>query len=295
MKKNRMPFRLMAAAALMLSGTVFLGGCATTSTETASRDTLTEHVGEYPPPPPGMARVRVGVPAFKVNPAHVSGEQLENLAADELTTLAFRTRRFDIVERAQMEQLLKEQGLKGVVRQDELASKARVRGVDYLFLGKVTNFRVKEENTKVGAGLARLGSVFGAVDVEKSQKQIHVDCGVDLRLVNPEDGTLLAASFGEYKRTDSVSAMGFEILGTGVRSKSDLRISKENRGKILRLALDEAVRKMLPDIDRSLQSASGNRSGSGTANQEGAVFCPQCGAKLDSDARFCRECGAALK
>lgn len=259
MMPKRMIFKVAVAAALLFSAAVLFTGCATTSTETASRDTLTEHVGEYPPPPPGMARARVGVPAFKVNPAHVSGEQLENLAADELTTLAFRTRRFDVVERSQMEQLLKEQDLKGVVREDELASKARVRGVEYLFLGKVTNFRVKEENSKVGAGLARLGSIFGAVNVEKSQKQVHVDCGVDLRLVNPEDGTIMAASFGEYKRTDSVGAMGFEILGTGVRSESGLRISKENRGKILRLALDEAVRKMLPDIDRALQAASGNR------------------------------------
>ncbi len=101
-----------------------------------------------------------------------------------------------------------------------LASKAMVRGVDYLFLGKDNNFRGKEENIKGGAGLARLGSVFGAVDAEKSQKRIHVHCGVDLRPVDPEDGT---------------------------------------------------------------------------ANQEGVIYCPQCGAKLNSEARFCRECGAALK
>jgi len=284
----------MVLGLVLCFGAVFLSSCATTS-ETASKDTMTQHVGEYPPPPAGMKRVRVGVPPFEVKPSHVAGEQLENLAADELTTLAFRTHRFDVVERAQMQQLLREQGLEGIVRPDELAASGRVRGVDYLFVGKVTNFRVKEVETTTGAGLGRLASVVGGVDVEKSQKHIQIDCGVDLRLVDPVDGTLLAASFGEYKRTDSVSALGVEVLGTGVRADSDLRLDKENRGKILRLALDEAVRKMLPDIDSRLQSTSGGGSSGSATQQEGARFCSQCGAKIAPDAKFCSECGASLR
>ena len=194
-----------------------------------------------------------------------------------------------------MQQLLNEQGMKGIVRQDELADKGRVRGVDYLFVGKVTNFRVKEVEATTGAGLARLGGIIGGVDVEKSQKHIQVDCGVDLRLVDPEDGSLLSASFGEYKRTDSVSALGVEILGTGVRSEGDLRLDKSNRGKILRLALDEALRRMLPDIDSRLHSASKDPAPASAKQPQDTGYCPQCGGQVASEAKFCRECGAGLQ
>jgi curli biogenesis system outer membrane secretion channel CsgG len=234
-----------------------IAGCATSS-ETAESDSLTQHVGVYPPPPPGLARLRVGVPAFELASSELRG--LDTVAADELTTLALQTGRMRVIERVQLNQLLKEQNLAGVVRPDELARKGGVRGVDYLFLGKVTNLRVKAERASRGLGVAKLpipgAGSLGGFDLEKKSSRIQVDCGVDLRLTDPSSGEIVAAHFGEYKRSDSIGAFGIEILGASASADADIRMDEDNKGKILRLALDDAIRKMLPDIDRAFQERS---------------------------------------
>lgn len=241
---------LLVCAVLVLT----LAACASNE-ETASRDTMTENVGVYPPPPAGITKVRVGVPQFTMTGGS-GGAEMEQSAADMLTTLAFQSKRFRIIERAQLEKLLEEQSLSGIVRDGELAQSGNVRGVDLLFLGKVTNFRVKNTSadTNFGVGSVRLpfGGSVGALSVSNSEDKIAVDCGVDLRLVDPSSGELMAAHFGEFKREDKASAMGLEILGAGASADSEQQIEADNRGKLLRLALDDALRKMLPDIDSAL-------------------------------------------
>lgn len=231
--------------------TLLVFSACTSSSETASADRLTANVGVYDPAPSGLQRPRVGVPDFEV--ASGITREVTTLAADQLTTLGTRTRRFIMIERTQLGQLLKEQGLSGVVRPDELAQKGNVRGVDYLILGKVTNMRVKKERSGGGFGLGRIPIPgtrgLGAFDFKNRKSTIKVDCGVDLRLVHASTGEIAAADFAEFSRTDSIGNFGIEILGGGARSDADLRIDADNQGKILRLALDEAMRKMLPAVD----------------------------------------------
>ncbi|MFQ5844094.1 MAG: CsgG/HfaB family protein [Planctomycetota bacterium] len=251
--------RFSVTVTVGLALAVLVGGCAT-STESAQPDTITAHVGVYSAAPPALRPVRVGVPSFKdatrqERPQGAS-EDLGDLAADQLITLAVNTDRFDVIERAQLEKLLTEQGLEGIVDPSELAQPGRVRGVDYLFIGKVTNFRVKVAQTRTGLGIAKvaLGQAGGAggFDLKKDTTRITVDCGVDLRLVNPSTGATVAAQFGEYKKTDTVGAMGVEVLGARATAQGDVMIDEDSHGKILRLALDHAVRRMLPKLDRRL-------------------------------------------
>lgn len=292
--------RSMGRCLLTIAGLFALSsglcGCAS-STESAQRDELTAHVGVYPPPAGNIPRVRVGVPKFQVTDPSIRGENLEVVAADQLTSLAFQTQRFSVIERAQLDQMLREQNLEGIVRDGELAQAGQVRGVDYLFVGKVTNLRVKKEKAGRGLGLARVTRYVGGLDFEKKSVTIKVDCGVDLRLVDPTSGEIVAAHFGEYQRTDAASAFGLDILGASASADVDLKIDKDNKGKILRLALDESLRKMLPAIDQSLlaraaspgsvQPASGTTpSASGTP-----AFCSGCGGKLVPGAKFCAGCG----
>lgn len=250
------PFLVLS---LFLPAALFSWGCATTG-ESAEADSLTAHVGMYPPPPPSLQMVRVGVPPFqdvrKGQKARASMQNLGAIAADQLTTLAVNTGRFDVIERAQLEQLLKEQGLEGIVDPREMARAGKVRGVDYLILGKVTNFRVQAAKSRTGLGIAQLGlgklGGVGAFDLKKSNSRITVECGVDLRLVDPSTGSTLAAQFGEYKKTNTLSAFGIQILGINATADGQLRVDEDNQGKILRLALDHALRRMLPMIDRRL-------------------------------------------
>ena len=229
-----------------------ISGCSKT-TESARRDELTSHIGIYDMPPAGLKRVRVGVPQFFVENV-ISGldykrKDISRDAADQLTTLADKTDRFEMIERAQMEQLLKEQGLEGIVDPAELAKPGRVSGVDYIFIGKITNMRVKAERSRSGAGIL-------IVAWRDARTRITVECGVDLRLVNPTNGSVLISEFAEYKRTDSIRALGVNVLGlVGGGGAVNMRISEDSRGKILRLALDDCVRKMVQSgrLDRRLR------------------------------------------
>ena len=58
---------------------------------------LTQNVGVYSPPPPGILRPRVGVPPMEVGSDASAG--MEVMAADQLSTLLVRTDRFDVIER----------------------------------------------------------------------------------------------------------------------------------------------------------------------------------------------------
>lgn len=242
-------------AGLVAGSLVFLSACVS-SGETASSDSLTENVGRYSPPPSNIQRVRVGVPQFQVTKGVTA--EVSELAADQITTLLVNTERFDVIERAQLDQLLKEQNLEGIVKGSELAQQAQVRGVDYLLIGKITSLRVKGEKSGKSFGLGHLpipgaaGRAVGLFDYNNKSSKITVDCGVDLRLVDPSTGSTAVAESSDYKKTDSISAMGIDILGADANAEADLKIDDDNKGKVLRLALDDCVRKMLPKIDRTL-------------------------------------------
>jgi len=298
--------------------------------ETAERDTLTRNIGVYPAPPAGIVRARVGVPQFQVENAQIaSGGEIESLAADQLTTLAVQTGRFRVVERAQLTQLLAEQGLEGIVRPEELAASGRVRGVDYLLIGRVTNFRVKGEGARKGFNVGALSGFVGGLgadtplglastfDFHSNKSKFKVECGVDLRLADTETGEVVVAHFGEFARTDTVGSMGIGFAGWFDESSAELSLDSDNQGKILRLVLDDTIRKMLPKVDEFLMShrsalqakassvsmpASGSHVTAvasestnliGSRSIQGSPrFCSSCGGKLEPGAKFCGNCGA---
>ncbi len=244
------PLRTTLALALSCGLGLIVAGCGSSRTS-YEQDQDTVNVGVYAPPPAGIERLRVGVPPFTIT-AKDAAEDTAEVAADQITTLMFMAQRFDVIERAQLDQLLKEQGLEGIVRADEAAQAGQVRGVDAIVIGKITNFQVKQEKKKGGFGLLDIGGVIGGVDVKKDTRVITVEIGVDLRLVDPSTGSIKAAHFGEFKRTDTTSAMGVKILGTNAESDADLDLDEDNKGKLLRLALDDTLKKMLPQIDQWL-------------------------------------------
>jgi curli biogenesis system outer membrane secretion channel CsgG len=313
--------RLSARAIVVGSLSVAVAGLSTgcaSSGESASADTLTAHVGKYDPPPKGAPQPRVGVPPFNVSTGQgfSAGQDLNDLAADQMTTLLDQSDRFKVIERAQLQQLVKEQNLEGIVKPGEMARPAQVRGVDYLLLGKVTNLRVKQENKSRGFGLAQVGGSFfnaGGADVKKKDIVITSECGVDIRLVDPTTGEIVpgCSNFSEFKKTDSAGAFGVDILGASAEADADIKISEDDKGKILRLALDDALRKTLPKFDKALTSGKVKASDNGApaapagtatpapavvapaveAPKSGAVtakkFCPECGKEVAGGAKFC--------
>jgi curli biogenesis system outer membrane secretion channel CsgG len=285
---------------------VVTAGCASSS-ESAKRDVMTADVAKYPPPPPGIERPRVGVPPFQVQgTGGFAGSDVNALAADQMTTLLDHTDRFRVIERTQLEKLLDEQNLEGIVKPGELARPGQVRGVDYLLLGRVTNLRVKSERKTTGFGLAQLGNIAGGADIKKKDVVITTECGVDIRLVDPTTGELMMSNFSEFNRKDNAGALGVDILGASAQADADIQISEDDKGKILRLALNDALLKSLPKIDRFLlsnpkagPSSGGGATGAMNAAPSGAAaptankkFCAQCGKEMNATAQFCPHCGA---
>jgi curli biogenesis system outer membrane secretion channel CsgG len=333
------------ASLLVLGGLLcFAYGCSSTG-ESASRDKLTANVGKYDPPPSTHGeRPRVGVPQFKVqtNGGIKNTNNLKSIAADQMTTLLDQTGRFDMIERAQVEQLLDEQNMEGIVRPDQMAKAGQVLGADYLLVGNVTNFRVKQDQTKSGLNLGGIGGQFGGgkfgagnSGFDQKKQTITTECGVDIRLVDPTTGRIVASHFGEFKRTDSAGALGVSVLGIGASSDAEVSIEEDDAGKILRLAFDDALRKMLPKIDQAManrgktarspapaaKSAPAKATAapadeadtdagadatpparSAPANSAveggataGSKFCPECGTKVAAAAKFCPKCGAKIQ
>ncbi len=299
---------------VLLFSALALTGCASTG-ETGARDALTEHVGHYDPPPPGIERPRVGIPPFSMDAPRgrfdFRTQRLDDIAADQMTTLLLATDRFRVIERTQLDQLLREQNLEGIVRPGELAETGQVHGVDYLLLGKVTAFRMRIDRTEEEAGVGgqvrdRLLDGWGG-GVRRSRATISTELGVDIRLVDPETGEVVEAVFSDFKREDTARSMGIDVAGVGAGGDADIEISEDDAGKVLRLAFDDALRKAMPQFDRMLRDRHGAQAQAApqpTAAQPAPDaqpatpptprFCGQCGTELSAGARFCGDCGAQI-
>jgi curli biogenesis system outer membrane secretion channel CsgG len=320
----RVSARVLVAGSLSVALAGLTTGC-TSGGETAQADVLTANVGKYDPPPKNAVKPRVGVPPFNVSTGQgfTAGKDLNDMAADQMTTLLDQSDRFQVVERAQLQQLVKEQNLEGIVVPGEMAKPAQVKGVDYLLLGKVTNLRVKKEDKSTGFGLAKVTGFFnaGGADVKKKDTIITTECGVDIRLVDPTTGQILrgCSNFSEYKKTDSAGAMGVDILGASANADANIDLSEDDKGKILRLALDDALRKTLPKFDKALASGGVKTMGAAevptlppapansavpaaaqpvespkTGTVAAKKFCPECGKEVAAGTKFCPSCGAKM-
>lgn len=262
--------RMSALLALFLSG-AFIVSCTSTSSS-YSKDQETQNVGQYRPAPRGVEKPRIGVPDFDIQDKDL-GKNASAVAADQLTTLLINSRRFRVIERAQLEQLIEEQGLEGVVRPDERAKRGKVRGIDYMMIGKITNFKIQkvEQGSNFGVGNVSIpgGGALGGLDVDKDETAVKANVGVDLRIVDPETGRAFVADSSDFTRVNKASAMGVRVLGAGAESNADLKIDKDNQGKILRLALDDTLKQMMPRIDRMLRDRhqkESDNSGDGSSN-----------------------------
>lgn len=253
-------------------------GCGTSTKEEVTRDSMPE-VGNYGPPPAGHTPVRAAVMEFQDKTGQRVGEQ----AGEQFETLAHRSKRFNLIDRMQLKTLLKEQGLEGIVDPAELAKPGKIRGVGYMFLGTITNYRAMTERTKTGGGI--LDSALGKVaplNIDTSKTVINVEVGVDIKLVNTTTGEIVAKDFGEVKQSLTAKAWGVRVLGIGGDAKNNVQLDKDSHGKILRWALDESYKKMLPDIDDKLSRPAAN-------------VCPKCKTEIAANGKFCEKCGTGAE
>lgn len=292
----------MRQAVVSVICAVVLAACGSTSSENYSRDPMPD-VGNYPPPPTQLKPMRVAIVDFEDK----AGEKVGKAAGEQLETLVMRSNRFKLIDRMQLKKILQEQGLEGIVDPSELAKPGKIRGVDYLFLGAITNFRVKVVRTNTGFSLGEIIPRAGVAGLDTSKTVVETQVGVDIKLVNTTTGEIVAKDFGECKREDVASAWGMRILGTGGHAQNEIRIDDDSKGKILRWALDESFKKMLPSIDDKfsrphasmcpkckVEVEAGNKFCSKCGTSSEPVKC-KCGADVEAGVKFCGKCGAKVE
>jgi curli biogenesis system outer membrane secretion channel CsgG len=262
----------------LLACLTILAGCGTSTKETVTADKMPE-VGNYPPPPAGARKIRAAVVEFQDK----SGTNCADAAGEQLETQVVSCQRFSLIDRMQLKQILKEQNMEGIVDPAELAKPGKVRGVDYLLIGVVTNFRLMTERSDTDSGILdrALGSV-APLHIDTSKTIITTDVGVDIKLVNTTTGEIVCKEFGEVKKQITAKAWGVRVIGTGGDARNNVQVDRDSQGKILRHAVDEALRKMLPRIDEKLTSAA-------------AAYCPKCKTEIAAGAKFCAKCGTIIE
>jgi curli biogenesis system outer membrane secretion channel CsgG len=154
--------------------------------------------------------------------------------SDELVTALLATGKFRLIEREQLEKILKEQdfGASGRVDAATAARIGKVLGVQFLVMGRVTEFNFKSSGVSgisIGAGLG--------LDV----KQTTAKVAIDARLVDSTSAEIIAAvtGRGEKKNTNVGVAFNWNAMKIG---SSEFRAS--NLGLALRLATEDLAVKL---------------------------------------------------
>jgi len=174
---------------------------------------------------------RVAVVDFE-DRAHY-GYDIGKGVADMLVTALVESKKFLVVERTELEQVLNEQGLgqSGLVTPQSAAKVGQLLGAEMLVTGSVTEFGEKE--SKVGGGLGRLGGLNLGVSKKKAR------VAVDVRLVNVNTGEIMAAksAVGEDASTglDNVGINDIDFHNTDTWDNTQL-------GKASREAIGQCVK-----------------------------------------------------
>ena len=160
------------------------------------------------------------------------GHNIGEGIADMLVTSLVESKKFMVIERAELEEILKEQGLgmSGAVTQQSAAKVGQLLGVELMVTGSISEFGDKEK--KVGGGLGRLGGL----NIGVSKKTARVV--VDIRLVNVNTGeiTMAKSAEGEDNSTglDNVGVEDIDFHNSSTWDDTQL-------GKASRKAIEKCI------------------------------------------------------
>ena len=208
---------------IALIGTLFLSGCATTESH---RALIPQKVESYQDTYSGEKEVLV-VGRFQNRSDYLQGifssnvDKLGNQAKTILKTHLHQTNRFGVVDRENMERLQKESALSGVEQS--------LIGAKFAVTGDVTEFGRKNTGDR---------QLFGILGKGKTQAAY---AKVSLQVVDVRTSEIVYSTqgAGEYTLNNR------EVVGFGSTAAYDATLN----GKVLNLAITEAVNNLVRDID----------------------------------------------
>jgi curli biogenesis system outer membrane secretion channel CsgG len=193
--------------------------------------------GEAVPETPLVAKKRVAVFAFE-NKATGSWEVGRGVA-DMLVTALVKSGKFRVIERAELERVMQEQGmgLTGAITQQSAAQVGKLLGVELAIFGAVTEFGESKKETSVGG----LGGVFGGGGggITKSKARV----AIDIRFVNTSTGEILYAESVAGEESSLGVSVDVRDIDFATGGWDDTKIGKATR-KAVDQIVDEIAKQM---------------------------------------------------
>jgi curli biogenesis system outer membrane secretion channel CsgG len=200
----------------------------------------------------GSGKPVLGIKAFE-NPPNYYNSTIGTGLADLFTTELVKTNKYKIVEREALGDLVGEVdlGKSGYGDKATAVPKGHFKGLEYLFVCKVTNFGEKER--KVGAGGIG-GRVFGGAGVRKSEAYVRLD----FRIVDATTREVIYAGSGEGNdSTTGVSVDGGAFgSGAGRIDFSDRSFLDSMVGRATMKSIKDVIAKMDHNFIASRTSGS---------------------------------------
>jgi curli biogenesis system outer membrane secretion channel CsgG len=208
---------------------VSLAGCATESHRTVATETVASHGTAYSGP-----KYTLVVANFQNRSSYMRGlfsdgtDRLGNQAKTILKTDLQQTDRFVVVDRENMEEITREASIRG--------EKQSLKGAQVAITGDVTEFGRRE------TGDVQLFGILGAGKSQLAYAKVELNV-VDVRtseIIHSVQGA------GEYELSNR------EVIGFGGTAGYDATLN----GKVLNLAITNAVDNLVSDLERGAWSPS---------------------------------------
>lgn len=268
--------------------------------------------GQYTPPAESAPRLRVAVPELAVEkPIGLAADvDPQAAASDELFSLLDSSNRCDLTERVRLRQALAEQKLSDMLEPGRLDHPAAVQGFDYVLLGRITDLSIRRELPPNSLSVA---GVENSLHIGQAwTPKLFASAKVSLSLVNARTGAVAVMGNAEFYRAALPHDLGLQLSSEQLAGNQEVRLNAADTHRILRLALDETLRPLLPRIDRyaaaqpSPKETARLAGGSATAPSSrptsvaphillSTQICPECGARVAADQEFCPNCGHKLR
>ena len=175
------------------------------------------------------AKPRVAVINFEVGVSSAPGD-IGSGIADMLTTALVKSGKVDVYERSQLQSVLGEQGLSasGLIDPGTAIKMGKLLGVQYIIMGKVTEYGVSES-----------GSDIGSFSFKSNEARVAADC----RMIDATTGKIVLADTGVGSETTSGIAESSNNVSLGMEGYDTSII-----GKATRKSIDDMVAKIAGNI-----------------------------------------------
>lgn len=156
--------------------------------------------------------------------------------ADMLVTALTESNKFIVIEREQLQKVMKEQelGLTGAVNAQTAAKIGQILGVAYIITGSVTEFGVKESKFGVG-NIGRALPFGGKIDTKTNKARV----AMDVRMIDTSSAQIVKAATGEGEESSTGVSLDLNMAPSvdfGKRGFDETVIGKATRKAVDKVA-----------------------------------------------------------